>query len=230
VARLAESFNAAAARIENLVGAHKMLLANASHELRTPLARIRMGIALIKDDADPRRKAELERDIVELDQLIEEILLTSRLDAVAALEVDEEIDLLALAAEEGARYENCALDGVPVLVSGDPRLLRRMIRNLLENAERHGRPPIAVTVGRHGADAVLHVGDHGPGIAAVDREKLFEPFYRPPGAPRATGTGLGLALVRQIARRHGGDVTCAPRNGTTSSFTVTLPTARPRRT
>src|ERR1700674_1918730 len=107
VARLAESFNRAALRIETLVGAHKMLLANASHELRTPLARIRLGIELSRDQVAPKRKAELERDIVELDQLIDEILLTSRLDAVADLEVDEEIDLLALAAEECARYEGC---------------------------------------------------------------------------------------------------------------------------
>jgi signal transduction histidine kinase len=228
VARLAESFNGAAARIENLVGAHKMLLANASHELRTPLARIRLGIALLKDQADPGRKAALERDIVELDQLIEEILLTSRLDAVAALEVDEEVDLLALAAEECARYDSCALDGVPVMICGDPRLLRRMIRNLLENAERHGRPPIAATVSCRDGKAILEVCDQGPGIAEIEREKLFEPFHRVSATTRATGTGLGLALVRQIARRHSGDAAFAPRDGRASCFTVTLPVAQPR--
>src|SRR5262249_40509608 len=74
VARLAESFNRAAARIESLVGAHKMLLANASHELRTPLTRIRLGVELLKEKADPKRKAELEADIAELDRLIDEIL------------------------------------------------------------------------------------------------------------------------------------------------------------
>ena len=82
MARLAESFNRAAARIEELVGAHKLLLANASHELRTPLSRIRLGIELLKETADPKRKAELERDIAELDALIDQILLSSRLDAV----------------------------------------------------------------------------------------------------------------------------------------------------
>ena len=85
VAMLAESFNRAAARIEDLVGSHKLLLANASHELRTPLSRIRMGVELLKETAGPqdlKRKADLERDIAELDALIDEILLSSRLDAV----------------------------------------------------------------------------------------------------------------------------------------------------
>src|SRR5207244_6136468 len=130
VARLAESFNRAAARIEDLVGAHKALLANASHELRTPLARIRMAVELMKEDADPVRKAGLEQDIAELDALIDEILLASRLDSLKRLEADEDVDLLALAAEECARYEDAELDGEPVTVRGDPRMLRRMVRNL----------------------------------------------------------------------------------------------------
>jgi signal transduction histidine kinase len=221
VARLAESFNRAAARIESLVGAHKMLLANASHELRTPLARIRLGVELLKDQADPRRKAELERDIVELDQLIDEILLASRLDAVVELETRESIDLLALAAEECARYDSCALSGDPLTVTGDPRLLRRMIRNLLENAVHHGKPPIEVAV-RRGTTATLTVCDHGPGIAAAEQAKLFEPFSRVGGA--TAGTGLGLALVRQIARRHRGEVTYQMTKQT-SCFTVTLPSS-----
>jgi signal transduction histidine kinase len=220
VARLAESFNAAASRIEDLVGAHKMLLANASHELRTPLARIRMGIELLKGQVDAGRKAALEADIVELDQLIDEILLASRLDAVADLEVDEEVDLLALAAEECARYEHCALTGAPVLVRGDPRLLRRMLRNLLENAAHHGKPPIAVTVAARDREAVLQVCDAGPGVATAERAHLFEPFRRVAGTGR---TGLGLALVRQIARRHRGDATYEGDNG--SCFTVALPLA-----
>ena len=107
VARLAESFNRAAARIEELVGAHRMLLANASHELRTPLSRIRLGLELFEQTGRSEYKAELTRDIAELDLLIDEILLASRLDAVAALGTAEEIDLLALAAEECARYEDC---------------------------------------------------------------------------------------------------------------------------
>jgi signal transduction histidine kinase len=219
VARLAQSFNQSATRIESLVNAHKMLLANASHELRTPLARIRLGLELAA--ADPERKAELERDIAELDQLVDEILLVSRLDATEQLDVREDVDLAALAAEECARYDDCGLEAKPVTVSGDPMLLRRMIRNLIENAELHGRPPIEVTVANEDDRAVLNVLDHGLVIAEGSRERLFSPFYRIPGNGATKGSGLGLALVRQIARRHGGDVIYNPERG--SSFTVSLP-------
>ncbi|HEU4353249.1 MAG TPA: ATP-binding protein [Burkholderiales bacterium] len=191
VARLAESFNRAAVRIEELVAAHKTLLANASHELRTPLARIRMALELGKD------KREVERDIAELDALIDEVLLASRLDAVASLENIEEVDLLALAAEEAAHYDVEA-HGEPTTMKGDPRLMRRMIRNLLENARRHGAPPIELSV----RNRELRVCDAGPGVPQADRERIFEPFNS------KLGTGLGLALVRQIARRHGGDARC----------------------
>ncbi|MGZ3328441.1 MAG: sensor histidine kinase, partial [Xanthobacteraceae bacterium] len=153
VARLAQSFNQAAARIEGLVDAHKMLLANASHELRTPLTRIRLGLELA--DTPSERKAELERDIAELDQLVDEILLVSRLDATEQLDVREDIDLTALAAEECARYDDCWMQGRPVTVRGDPTLLRRMIRNLVDNAHLHGQPPIEVTVDRQNDQAVL---------------------------------------------------------------------------
>ena len=191
VARLAESFNRAAARIEELVGAHKSLLANASHELRTPLARIRMALELGKD------RHEIERDIAELDELIDGVLLASRLDAVRSPERVEDVDLLALAAEEAARYE-IEVQGEPAVVRGDPRLLRRMIRNLLENARRHGAPPIEVVVrGR-----VVRVCDAGPGVPPAERERVFEPFYS------RHGVGLGLTLVRQIARQHGGEARC----------------------
>jgi signal transduction histidine kinase len=222
VARLAESFNRAAGRIEELVGAHKTLLANASHELRTPLARIRMAVELMKESADPVRKAGLEQDIAELDALIDEILLASRLDALKRLEADEDVDLLALAAEECARYENAELDGEPVTVRGDPRLLRRMLRNLLENAKRYGAPPIEVRISRIGGSAEMAVCDHGAGVPEAERERVFDPFYRRAGTKEVAGAGLGLALVRQIARRHGGDARCAPQGGRGSCFIVVL--------
>jgi signal transduction histidine kinase len=220
VARVAESFNRAASRIEELVGAHRMLLANASHELRTPLTRLRLGVERLKATADERVKADVERDIAELDTLIEEILLTSRLDALHGLEAMEEIDLLALAAEEAARYEDIGITGTPVTVKGDARLLRRVIRNLIDNALRHGKPPVDVTVQPGGSSAQLRVSDHGSGVSAQDGERIFEPFFRKSvqGATD-TGTGLGLALVRQIARLHGGDV----RLEAESTFVVTLP-------
>jgi signal transduction histidine kinase len=222
VAQLAQSFNQAAARIETLVDAHKMLLAHASHELRTPLTRIRLGLELV--EAEPGRKAALNRDIAELDQLVDEILLVSRLDATDGLDIREDIDLAALAAEECARYEDCGVRGQSVMVQGDSTLLRRMIRNLIENAKLHGKPPIEVAVERSGDQAALSVSDRGQVIAANARERLFSAFYRIPGRSGPRDTGLGLALVRQIARRHGGDAAYQPERG--NCFTVTLPAAR----
>jgi signal transduction histidine kinase len=222
VARLAESFNHSAARIEELVSAHKMLLANTSHELRTPLSRIRLGIELIKDGADPKRRADLEKDIAELDGLIEQILLSSRLDANKDIETPEKIDLLALAAEEATRYEQCSASGKPVFVTGNRALLQRMVRNLLDNAERHGAPPIEIDVRSEGGRAVITVTDRGPGVDPSDRERIFTPFYRGSGS-RAAGAGLGLALVRQIARRHGGDAVWAGLADRPSAARVSLP-------
>jgi signal transduction histidine kinase len=224
IAQLAQSFNRSAARIEEVVGAHKTLLANASHELRTPLARIRMAVELMKESADPKRKASLDRDIAELDQLIEEILLASRLDAVAQLEVEEDVDLLALAAEECSRYPSAQLDGTAAHVRGDPRLLRRMLRNLLENAERHGSPPTRVHVAATQEGIEISVSDAGPGIPEDRRERIFDPFHARASQGDRGGAGLGLALVRQIARRHRGEVSYAPTAGTMSRFVVRLRT------
>lgn len=221
VARLAQSFNRSAARIEAVVNAHKNLLANASHELRTPLARIRIAVELLKQAADPKRKAGLEQDIAELDHLIDEILLTSRLDAVSEPALKEALDLHALAAEEVSRYNDVELDGEAAPMQGDPWLLRRLLRNLLENAQRHGQPPIKVRI-RHAADAnILQVSDAGAPIPPEQRERLFEPFYRRTEARQ--GAGLGLALVRQIARRHGGEAQCVLLPDGHNAFVVSLP-------
>jgi signal transduction histidine kinase len=200
-----------------------MLLANASHELRTPLSRLRLGLELYEQRQDPGVKAELERDIGELDLLIDEILLASRLDAAPALQA-ETLDLLGLAAEECAHYDECTLTGEPVMIKGDARLLRRLIRNLLDNARRHGTPPVAVMVTRAGAQAVIEVADGGAGIPEAERDKVFTPFHRIGGESK--GAGLGLALVRQIARLHGGDTAVVPRPGQPGCcLCVTLPAA-----
>jgi len=223
VAQLARSFNRAADQIEQLVTAHKTLLANASHELRTPLARIRLALELSMDTLDPKRKAGLEKDIAELDYLLDEILLASRLDALRDTVELEELDLLALAAEECVRYDEVELNGVPVLMRGSPRLLRRLLRNLLENAHRHGQPPAYVRIERDAGMATLTVWDSGPGIPPEEFERVFEPFYRRRGTRDNLGTGLGLALVRQIAQRHGGGAHCASMADGRSSFVITLP-------
>jgi signal transduction histidine kinase len=230
VAALAESFNRSAARIEELMRAHKMLLANASHELRTPLTRINMALAMGDAAADPARREQIKADIAELDQLIGEILLASRLDAIGAPDRSEDIDLLALAAEEGAR-DGIAVEGESLTVRGDRALLRRLIRNLIDNARRHGSDAAPeVSVKRVGANwARVDVRDHGPGVPEAERERIFEPFHRLAGsAETGRGSGLGLALVRQIARHHSGEVRCCAAEGGGSVFMVGLPLAENR--
>jgi signal transduction histidine kinase len=223
VARLAASFNRAAGQIEQLVQGHKTLLANASHELRTPLARIRLAVELMNGSADAQRKLGLEQDIAELDWLVDEILLASRLDAVTEAVATEEVDLLALAAEESARYDDVQLEGAVISVHGDARLLRRLLRNLLENARRHGVPPTRVRIASDGNAAVVTVWDSGQGVPPSEFENVFQPFYRPKDSRNRAGIGLGLALVRQIARHHSGDACCAVMEDGRSCFVVTLP-------
>ena len=228
VAALAKGFNVAAHRVQALLLSHKALLANASHELRSPLTRIRMGLELMDAQPAAHLKDEIARSIQELDQLIDEILLASRLDASeTAIGTMEPVDLLALAAEE------CALVGAELdargeaaglTVLGVPKLLRRLLRNLLDNARRHASSKVSLQMRCEAAELVLQVCDDGPGVPANLRERIFEPFYRLPGATeRDGGVGLGLALVRSIAQRHGGTVSCeaAPAGG--AVFVLRLP-------
>jgi len=246
VAFLARRFNHAAERIETLMESHKSLLANASHELRSPLARIRMGLELMGTDAASPQRKEISRSITELDQLIDEILLASRLDAKQAdAEPFESLDLTGLAAEECARVNaelsaelgkdtsaGLGMDASShsLTVQGSPRLLRRLIRNLLENARRYSTGEINLELAQARAGsrqlAVVKVHDRGPGVPADQRERIFEPFYRLPGASeREGGVGLGLALVKSISQRHGGSVRCEARPGGGASFVVELPVA-----
>jgi signal transduction histidine kinase len=229
IAKLAGTFNASAERIERLVNAHKTLLANASHELRSPLARLRMAV---EDIGSPDRthgaSAEIARNIGELDALVDEILLASRLQADAAFDMKREtIDLVGLLAEEGAAHGaelSVAGDQIP-MVNADARLLRRLFRNLIENAVRHGggQPP-EISVGKSATEARVDVCDRGPGVPEAERERIFEPFYRiRTMAESAGGAGLGLALAKQIAERHGGSVIHLPRDGGGSCFRVVLP-------
>lgn len=229
VAFLARRFNHAAERVEALVKSHKSLLANASHELRSPLARIRMGLELMgsQPPSGPAR-AEIARNIGELDQLIDEILLASRLDAREAdLGTEEPVDLVGLAAEECARADaelDLPAGSGELVVRGVPRLLRRVVRNLLENARRYSHGEVLVQLRVEGTRAVLRVNDRGPGVPESQRERIFEPFYRLPGASeRDGGVGLGLALVQSIVQRHGGAVRCESREGGGACFVVSLP-------
>jgi signal transduction histidine kinase len=225
VAALGASFNQAAVRIEALLRSHQSLLANASHELRSPLARLKMAVAMLEDAPPAQRAAlrqEIHTDIGELDTLVEEVLLASRLDA-AELERRDPVELLGLAAEEAARVGGSA-SGAETRVQGDERLLRRALRNLLENARRYGGGEIEASVSASaGGGAEVRVCDRGPGVPEPFRDRIFEPFFRLPGhAEREGGVGLGLSLVRQIAERHGGRVRCEPREGGGSCFVLEI--------
>ncbi len=242
VAFLAKRFNHAAEQVQTLVKSHeallasqKSLLANASHELRSPLARIRMGLELLGPSATPAFKNEIARNIQELDLLIEEILLASRLDAKEAdMGTIESVDLLGLAAEECARVDaelivgSAATPGEAVrselMVQGVAKLLRRAVRNLLENARRHAAGDISLTLRQSEQWIEIRVCDRGPGVPLALQERIFEPFYRLPGATeRDGGVGLGLALVKSIAQRHGGRATCENRDGGGACFVIELP-------
>lgn len=203
VAKLAISFNRSAETIEDLINRQRMLLANASHELRTPLARIRMGIEMLETRDSPQRRADLRRDIRELDTLIDDLILMTRFDTGAALERFETVNLTAIAAEECSRTEGCTLSGDAVEIPGDARMLRHLVRNLLDNASKHGAPPISIELEKLPKLAVLTVSDGGPGIKPKNQQKVFEPFYRGAGKQNTEGSGLGLPLVARIAEAHG---------------------------
>jgi signal transduction histidine kinase len=238
VAFLAQRFNVAAERVQALLASHKALLANASHELRSPLTRIRMGLELMGDSAPthgmeapkatPSMTDEIAHNIRELDQLIDEILLASRLDA-SPIDIGtlEPVDLVGLCAEECA-LANAELDvqtGRPnLMVQGVAKLLHRVVRNLLENARRYAAGEVTLILQQAGSHAVIRVRDQGPGVPPDLRERIFEPFYRLPGASeRHGGVGLGLALVKSITERHGGTVRCEEAPGGGACFVVELP-------
>lgn len=241
VAAVAASFNRAAEQVQTLLQSHRSLLANASHELRSPLARMKMALAMMEDAPDAGRATwlrEVNTNIAELDALVEEVLLASRLDASQEAVGSEPVALLPLLAEEAARVQAEA-HGEDLSVPGEEKLLRRALRNLLENARRHAPGEIEAQVKAVGADAMdgsgalkvpglaaveVWVCDRGPGVPEMWRERIFEPFMRLPGHAEKEGSvGLGLSLVRQIAIRHGGTVRCEAREGGGSCFVIRLP-------
>ena len=251
VAFLATRFNAAADRVQTLVQSHKSLLANTSHELRAPLARIRMGLELMEVAPTAVLKTELARNIHELDSLIEEILLSSRLDAAqqnGAVDIGkpETLDIVQLAQEECDKLGvplHCQAHSLPI--QGVPRLLRRLMRNLLDNAQRHGghgvemhlrTAPPAGSDTAHGVQTVgdsaveIEVLDRGPGVPEAEQQRIFEPFYRSQHASeRDGGVGLGLSLVQSIAYSHGGRVYCRNRESGGASFIAQLRGSAPAR-
>jgi two-component system, OmpR family, sensor kinase ParS len=217
---VSQAFNAMAERIATLLQSHRSLTSAVSHELRTPLARLRFSHSLAREAHDAETKdrflARMERDIAEIDELTRELLDYARLERGAPA-----MDMESVPAEpwlEDVLAEAKPADGAPAAAELDasvhvealrcePRYMSRAVLNLIRNAMRHARSRVRVCVARESEKTVIHVDDDGAGIPAPDRERLFEPFVRLDGSRdrESGGFGLGLSIVRQVARWHGGD-------------------------
>ncbi|MCO8169305.1 HAMP domain-containing histidine kinase [Pseudomonas sp. 21LCFQ02] len=212
---LANDFNRMGARLQSLIGSQRQLLRDVSHELRSPLARLRIALALA-GRATPQEREKLwprlDRECDRLEALISEILALARLDADLAKA--EPVDLNELL----HRLRNDALlDGLPpdielqvakpLSVEGWPDMIERAVDNLLRNARRFSPPerPVQLSAQRSGEQIRISVRDHGPGAPAEHLAQLGEPFFRAPGQT-AAGHGLGLAIAKRAAERHGGSL------------------------
>jgi two-component system sensor histidine kinase KdpD len=205
-----------------------------SHDLRTPLtAIIAAGAALDSPSVTAEERRELSDAVVDegqrLSRLVENLLDVSRLESGAAEPHREPVELgdLLMAAREsiGANGEHVRLsldDDLPAL-RADPTQLERAFANLLENAVVHGEgQPVLVRSRLVGPRLVVRVVDRGPGIPESQRERIFEPFYRAPGARPGSGSGLGLAIARGFIEANGGEVEVESLPGQGSSFVVTF--------
>ena len=218
---LARSFNQMAAQLQRLVSAQQEILRVVSHELRTPLQRLHFLIEQVRDTHDEAARAKalerMECDLAELDHLIDELLTYSRLEDGSAIEqrrvdagaiVLELCETLAPPAGTVKLLLRGSIEG-PLDVPGERRLVRRALSNLISNALRHARSRVEVAVQRKAGHICIQVEDDGPGVPLANRERIFEPFWCQQAGreeARAPGFGLGLAIVRRIALRGGGDV------------------------
>jgi two-component system, OmpR family, sensor kinase len=240
VAAMGESFNAMADRIQGMVRGQKELLAGVSHELRSPLARMKVSTELLREGGAPReRLADLEADVDAVDQLVEELLIASRLDFGAASIKPEEVSLQELASEAWARVATDAEKAGMTLWLGiaddartlrvDPSLGLRVLGNLFENAVRYADRGVVTLASRRVDDGIeVSVADEGPGVSDPHLNRLFEPFFRvDPSRSRKTGsTGLGLMIVQRAVQAHGGQVRAARAAGGGLVVTFRLPVAQ----
>lgn len=226
---LARDFNRMGARLQDLIGSQRQLLRDVSHELRSPLARLRVALALA-ERADPEARARLwprlGQECDRLEALISEILELARVDSESSQR--QPIDLPALLGKlrEDARLlapEQAIRIEVPegLQLSGWPDLLERALDNLLRNAARFNPAdqPLEIAIRRDAGQLSISVRDHGPGVAAEHLAHLGEPFFRAPGQA-SPGHGLGLAIARRAAQRHGGQLGLA--NHPDGGFVATL--------
>ncbi|CAL9421296.1 Adaptive-response sensory-kinase SasA [Streptomyces sp. enrichment culture] len=226
VARLARTTNATLAALETSVERQRRFVADASHELRSPIASLRTQLEVAAAHPELLDLDGAVEDTVRLQNLAADLLLLARLDA-GERPAGTRVDLAALAREEAAGRRRVTVEAEPVEVSGSRGQLGRVLANLLDNAERHARERITVTVRREGGEAVVGVADDGEGVAEADRERIFERFVRLDAARSRDdgGAGLGLAIARDVAVRHGGTLTAgaAPAGG--ALFELRLPLA-----
>jgi two-component system, OmpR family, sensor kinase len=246
VGRLTTSFNAMLERLQSAqaelaaaLAAQQRFVADASHELRTPLSTIRTNAEFLRErpdaTADDRAAAvaDVATEAERMSRLVDGLLVLARADAGVAVE-RRPVDLRAVATEEARRArppgrgrdESAEVEVASqgsALVSGDPDALGRAIRILLDNAFRHGGPPVRITVGRRDGRASVEVRDAGPGLPGGSEERIFERFYRADPARSGEGTGLGLSIARAIVEAHGGTIRAVTAEGGGAAVTIELP-------
>ncbi|MFH8464828.1 ATP-binding protein [Streptomyces sp. NPDC017991] len=231
VARLARTTNETLAALEQSVERQRRFVADASHELRSPIASLRTQLEVGAAHPELLDVGGAVEDTVRLQRLAADLLLLARLDA-GERPADARFDLAALVRTEAGQRTgdrvavSVAADSVDSLeVSGSRGQLARVLGNLLDNAQRHTRSSVAVSVRRAGEWALLEVADDGEGVPAAERERVFERFVRLDEARARDdgGAGLGLAIARDVAARHGGSLTVreAPAGG--ALFELRLP-------
>ncbi len=206
VGEVAAALGGMADRVAQQLADQRALMAAVSHELRSPLARTRVMVEMAREgSAPPTWLDDVEEEIVSMDRLVGDLLAAARIDfeAVSPRPLDPaDVGRRALeAARLGA--DLLVTDGAPSTVRADATLLVRALMLLLDNASRHGGRAVALRIGAEGGGVRFVVEDDGPGFADGDAQRAFAPFWRGAGA-RASGVGLGLALVQQIAEAHGG--------------------------
>ncbi|NQV80169.1 MAG: HAMP domain-containing protein [Alphaproteobacteria bacterium] len=216
LARLALNLNIMLDRIERLMSGMRDVSDNIAHDLRTPLNRLRtrIEVALIADATDATHRVILEQTVAEADALIatfNALLAIARAESGMLRQEMETIDLATLVGNIIELFTPAAEDsGITVSTDLEPglpirahrALLSQAISNLLDNAIKYGGERIAVRVSTRDAGVVLSVADEGPGIAAADRENVLERFHRLDASRSSPGSGLGLSLVRAVARLH----------------------------
>jgi len=226
--------NALLDRIDDVSAARRQFLADASHELRSPLAsaRAQLEVALAYPEQTdwPETAGEVMVDLTRLQGLAGELLDLARADASGRAPRPETVDLGELAAAEAARYNDSrlAIETTPMPVFADPALMVRLVRNLLDNALRHARSSVHLTVDGDATRARLRVWNDGAAIPADERDRIFQPFTRLDEARTRDegGAGLGLSIARRIVEMHGGTLEAEPLDEG-AAFTALLPVAPP---